>query len=420
MIRTVFKYALLVRAVHMETIKNGSVTRPQGFLASGAVGGIKPGGDKLDVALVVSEVPANAAAVYTTNLVQAAPLYVCREHLSKEKTARAVVFNSGNANACTGEKGLFNAHKMCSQVADLLSSDPNEVLVCSTGVIGVELPMDAVEIGISKAFSLLHQEGGDDAALAIMTTDLIPKLCAVEVEIDGTQCVVGGMAKGSGMIAPNMATMLGLITTDANVSQDTLQTALSTAVQRSFNCITVDGDMSTNDTVIALANGLAKGTQIKLGSRAADQLTAAFEFVCRDLARKIALDGEGATKLITIEVVGASNESDARRVGLSVANSNLVKTAVFGRDPNWGRILCAMGYSGVGGMDPQKVTVDLCGTSIYAAGSGQAFDHLSLVNAMSADEIPIVIDLKSGSQRAEIFTCDLSYDYVRINAEYTT
>ncbi|MEE3235293.1 MAG: bifunctional glutamate N-acetyltransferase/amino-acid acetyltransferase ArgJ [Candidatus Latescibacterota bacterium] len=403
----------------MENVQNGSVTHPRGFLASGVRGGIKPGGDKLDVAIVASEVPAKAAAVYTKNLVQAAPLYVCREHLSEGKPIRAVVFNSGNANACTGEEGLLNAHKMCSQVAELLSADSSEVLVCSTGVIGVQLPMDAVDRGISMAYRSLSQEGGDDASLAIMTTDLVPKVCAVELEIDGVQCFVGGMAKGSGMIAPDMATMLGLLTTDANVTQDVLQTALSRAVQHSFNCITVDGDMSTNDTVIALANGLSKGTQIKAGSPGADRLTDAFEAVCRDLARKIARDGEGATKLVSIEVVGASSEKDARSVGLSVANSNLVKTAVFGRDPNWGRILCAMGYSGVG-MDPQKVTVELCGTSIFAMGSGLSFNHPSLVEAMGATDIPIVIDLKSGTARAEIFTCDLSYDYVRINAEYTT
>ncbi len=403
----------------MEIVQGESITHPRGFLASGVKGGIKPDGDKLDVALVVSEVPATAAAVYTKNLVQAAPLYVCREHLSEGKQIRAVVFNSGNANACTGDEGLLNANKMCFQVAELLSTNSNEILVCSTGVIGVQLPMDAIGRGIAMAYGSLSQEGGDDASMAIMTTDLVPKVCAVEVEIDGVQCFVGGMAKGSGMIAPNMATMLGLLTTDANVAQDALQTALSTAVQRSFNCITVDGDMSTNDTVIALANGLSKGTQIQVGSPAADRLTAAFEIVCRDLARKIARDGEGATKLVTIEVVGASSEEDARSVGLSVANSNLVKTAVFGRDPNWGRILCAMGYSGVD-MDPQKVTVELCGTLIFATGSGQCFDHPSLFAAMGATEIPIIIDLKSGIARAEIFTCDLSYDYVRINAEYTT
>ena len=403
----------------MEIIHNGSVTEPRGFLASGARGGIKPSGDNLDVALVVSESPANAAAVYTKNVVQAAPLTICRDHLSTDKPTRAVVFNSGNANACTGENGLLNARKMCSQVADFLCVDPNEVLVCSTGVIGVQLPMDAIERGISIAYKSLRQDGGNDASLAIMTTDIVPKVCAVEVEIDGMQCFVGGMAKGSGMIAPNMATMLGLVTTDANVSNDVLQMVLSSAVQRSFNCITVDGDMSTNDTVIALANGLSNGTQITAGSPAFDELSIAFETVCRDLAQKIARDGEGATKLVSIEVVGASSEKDARTVGLSVANSNLVKTAVFGRDPNWGRILCAMGYSGVG-MDPQRVTVELCGTLIFSSGSGQSFDHPSLVKAMGGNEIPIVIDLKSGTCRAEIFTCDLSYDYVRINAEYTT
>lgn len=402
----------------MDAIVGGNICSPQGFKAAGGHGGIKKGSTKLDVALVESDRVASAAAVYTTNQVQAAPLYVCREYL-RDGRARAVVLNSGNANACTGELGMENARAMCAQAAQALGVDREEVLVCSTGVIGVQLPMDAVEKGIAAAVAARAVTGGDDAAVAIMTTDTVPKTYAVEVDIDGSKIRVGGMTKGSGMIAPNMATMLGVITTDAAVPPALLKELLSTAVKRSFNCITVDGDMSTNDTVIVLANGAAGGKELEKGSAATALFAEALETVCRELARMIARDGEGATKLVAIEVRGARSEDEARQVGLSVANSSLVKTAIFGRDPNWGRILCAMGYAGVA-MDPQKVEVALCDTPIYGAGSGLAFNHKALVEAMSAENIPIVIDLAAGDERAEIFTCDLSYDYVRINAEYTT
>ncbi len=402
----------------MDVIADGNVCAPRGFRASGAHGGIKAGSTKLDVALVVSDRPANAAAVYTTNQVQAAPLHVCREYL-QDGSAQAVVLNSGNANACTGEQGMDNARAMSRQVAAGLSVQSEQVLVCSTGVIGVQLPMEAVEAGIAGALGALSDDGGDDAAVAIMTTDTVPKTCALSLQIDGHAVHIGGMTKGSGMIAPNMATMLGVVTTDANVPPALLKDMLLLAVQRSFNCITVDGDMSTNDTVIALANGASDLPELQAGTPAAAAFAEGLEIVCRDLARKIARDGEGATKLVSIEVKGARSEDEARQVGLSVANSSLVKTAIFGRDPNWGRILCAMGYAGVP-MDPQVVEVFLCDTQIYGDGSGLPFDHKALVEAMRAEDIPIAIDLVSGSARAEVFTCDLSYDYVRINAEYTT
>ncbi len=402
----------------MDVIADGNVCAPRGFRAAGALGGIKAESTKLDVALVASDRIASAAAVYTTNRVQAAPLHLCREYLQDGK-AHAVVLNSGNANACTGEQGLDNARAMSVQVGQGLGVRSEDVLVCSTGVIGVQLDMDAVQKGIAGVLSGLQDDGGDDAAVAIMTTDTKPKTSALSLKIGDETVHVGGMSKGSGMIAPNMATMLGVITTDANVPPDLLREILSLAVKRSFNCITVDGDMSTNDTVIALANGAAGGPPLEPDTSSSAALAEAIEMVCRDLARQIARDGEGATKLVSIEVVGAASEDEARQVGLSVANSNLVKTAVFGRDPNWGRILCAMGYAGVP-MDPQNVAVYLCDTQIYGSGSGLPFDHKALVEAMSAVEIPIVIDLASGTARAEIFTCDLSYDYVRINAEYTT
>ena len=400
----------------MKILDGGNVCSAKGFQATGLACGVKEAAK--DMALVYSEKAANAAAVYTKNKVQAAPIQVCREHLA-DGAARAVVLNSGNANACTGEKGLANARRMCDLTAEQLTLDPAEVLVCSTGVIGVQLPMAAIEGGIPQAAETLSGNRGKDAAEAIMTTDTVPKTFAVEVEIAGAKVRIGGMAKGSGMIAPNMATMLSVITTDAAVSSELLRAQLSMAVRRSFNCITVDGDMSTNDTVIVLANGASDAPAIEDGSEAADDFYAGLEMVCRELARQIARDGEGATKLVSIRVNGARNEAEARQVGLSVANSNLVKTAVFGRDPNWGRILCAVGYAGVD-IDPDKVEVSLCGTSIYGAGAGRDFDQDGLIEAMGAEDIPIDIDLGQGPAQAEIFTCDFSYDYVRINAEYTT
>tara|TARA_Y100001978_G_scaffold197069_1_gene207379 strand:- start:1784 stop:2992 length:1209 start_codon:yes stop_codon:yes gene_type:complete len=402
----------------VDVIVGGNVCAPRGFRAAGALGGIKADSTKLDVALVASDRAASAAAVYTTNRVQAAPLHLCREYLRDGK-AQAVILNSGNANACTGERGINNARAMSVQVGRGLGVRSEDVLVCSTGVIGVQLDMDAVQTGIAGVLSCLQENGGDDAAVAIMTTDTAPKTSALSLEIGENTVCVGGMAKGSGMIAPNMATMLGVITTDANVPPDLLREMLLSAVKRSFNCITVDGDMSTNDTVIALANGAVGGACLESNTPSAAALSEAIEVVCRDLARQIARDGEGATKLVSVEVMGAASEEEARQVGLSVANSSLVKTAIFGRDPNWGRILCAVGYAGVP-MDPQQVAVYLCDTQIYGAGSGLPFDHEALVEAMSAADIPISIDLASGTARAEIFTCDLSYDYVRINAEYTT
>ena len=399
----------------MRIIDQGGITSPQGFEAAGIHAGVKGDTALKDMALVYATQPANGAAVYTTNRVQAAPLQICREHLVAGPV-QAVLLNSGNANACTGEQGLRDARRMCKETAVALELATDEVLVCSTGVIGVELPMVEISTGIPRVVAARSKMGGNDAADAIMTTDLVSKSYAVEVELDGQSVCIGGIAKGSGMIAPNMATMLSVVGTDAAVPTALLQTMLSKAVQRSFNCITVDGDMSTNDTVIVLANG-ASGVEVNDAN--ADKFYLALEAVCRALARKIARDGEGATKLVSIQVNGSHSEADARQVGLSVANSSLVKTAIFGRDPNWGRILCAVGYAGVD-LDPDKVVVTLCGTVIYQDGAGITFDLAALSKAMEAKDIPIEIDLGQGNATAEIFTCDFSYDYVRINAEYTT
>lgn len=400
----------------MKVIEDGHVASAQGFDAGGIHAGVKE--EAKDMALVYSHHAASAAAVYTTNKVQAAPIHIDREHLA-DGAARAVILNSGNANACTGQRGLEDGRRMCQLTAAALELASADVLVCSTGVIGVTLPMAAIEAGIPKVVEARAADGGHAAAEAIMTTDTVPKSFAVEVEVGGKAVRVGGMAKGAGMIAPNMATMLAVVTTDAALEAGLLQELLLQAVQRSFNCITVDGDMSTNDTVVVLANGASSAPLLKKGSAEVEVFYAALEEVCRQLARKIARDGEGATKLIEISAINGRSEAEARQVGLSVANSSLVKTAVFGCDPNWGRILCASGYAGVD-IDPEKLEVKLCGISIYKDGAGQDFDQEALIEAMRAEHIPIEIDLAQGAAQAEVYTCDFSYDYVRINAEYTT
>ena len=399
----------------MRNLEGGGVASPHGYLAAGISTGVKESGAK-DLALVYSTRPANAAAVYTTNKVQGAPIAVDREHLADGR-ARAVILNSGNANVCNGDAGLDHARRMCSLAASELGLGTEEVLVCSTGVIGVPLPIGKIEAGIPRIVAALSDEGGAEAAEAIMTTDTVPKSCAVEVELASGTAVVGAMAKGAAMIAPNMATMLSVVTTDAAVQGGQLQELLSQAIRRTFNCITVDGDMSTSDTVILMSNGGASPEE--LGAPDGERLYEGIEHVCRQMAQEIARDAEGSSKLIAISVRGAATEAEARQVGLAVANSSLVKTAAFGNDPNWGRILCAMGYSGVD-FDPGMAQVSLCGTDIFGNGVGLSYDEGELSAAMQADEIAIDIDLAMGGAATEIFTCDLTYEYVRLNAEYTT
>ena len=397
----------------MRIIEGGGVTAPSGYRAAGIQTGVKESGAK-DLALVYSTRPANAAAVYTTNKVQGAPVAIDREHLADGK-ARAVILNSGNANVCNGDVGLDHAKRMCSLTASELGLRTEEVLVCSTGVIGVPLPIAKIEAGIPRLVAALSEDGGATAAEAIMTTDTVPKSCAVEVELASGRATVGAMAKGAAMIAPNMATMLSVVTTDAAVPSGQLQELLSQAIQHTFNCITVDGDMSTSDTVILMANG----DESELGERDIERLYEGIEYACRQMAQAIARDAEGSSKLITIAVRGAATEAEARQVGIAVANSSLVKTAAFGNDPNWGRILCAMGYAGVD-FDPETARVSLCGTNIYGNGAGLDFDEDKLSATMQAEEMAIAIDLVMGAATAEIFTCDLTYEYVRLNAEYTT
>lgn len=395
-------------------VTEGRCIRPIGFRASGVACGLKPEGR--DLALIASDRPAEAAGVFTTNRVQAAPIQLNREHLA-DSSAQAIVVNSGNANACTGEQGLADARQTVRDVARELNVAPETVLVNSTGVIGVPLPMDKIRSGIPVAVRDLREDGWADAAAAIMTTDTVPKMASVRMRLDGRTVTVCGIAKGAGMIAPDMATMLGFVATDARIDPEQLKKCLRDAVDRSFNCITVDGDTSTNDTVLLLANGAAGEPALSRGEVMLFQ--AGLNAVCVSLARQIARDGEGATKLITIRVDGAASTADARTVGLSVGNSKLVKTAVFGRDPNWGRILCAIGYAGVP-VDPDEISVSMTGIPIYGQGRGLPFDTDDAIRALSASDIDIEINLGQGSRSATIYTCDLTYDYVRINAEYTT
>ena len=400
------------------TIIEGSVTAPKGFKAAGIACGIKTQADVKDLALIYSEVPASAAATMTRNRVKGSPLKVTAEHLADGR-AQAVVVNSGNANTCTGEQGVRDARRMAELTASGLGIRTEDVLVSSTGVIGRLLPMDAIEAGIRGLVPLLRPDGGDDAAQGIMTTDLAPKQIAVEVELSDGMIRIGGICKGSGMIAPNMATMLAFLTTDAQVEAGLLRRCLRDAVERSFNLMTVDGDTSTSDTVALLANGMSGCAALAEGSEDLRRFEEALGFVTAELAKKIARDGEGATKFVTIRVSGAHTFEDAKTVGKSVANSSLVKTALFGADPNWGRIVCAAGYSGAE-VEPERISVSLGDVQVFHRGMGTDFDQEAARQVLLAPEITIAIDLGQGEETAEVYTCDLSYDYVKINAEYTT
>ncbi len=391
---------------------------PKGFRAAGAAAQIKPESAKKDVAIIYSTTPASAAAVFTTNKVKAAPLLVSREHLAAAP-APAVVANSGNANACTGEAGKQDAETMCAWAAEKLNIAPKDVLVASTGGIGQRLPMDRIRTGIEAACARLSEHGGMDAEQAIMTTDTVPKTETVEVESAGGAMRITGMCKGSGMIAPNMATMLAFVMTDAAIQPALLDQLLREAVDRSFNMITVDGDMSTNDFVALLANGAAEVPALDFGSPDCTAFSEALNGVCLSLAKQIARDGEGATKLVTISVRGARDFGEAKQVGMSVANSNLVKTALFGNDPNWGRILAAVGYSGAD-VAEERITLSIGELKIFERGRGLAFAKSEGIEVLRKPEVEIIIDLGQGKAETTVYTCDLSYDYVKINAEYTT
>ncbi len=398
------------------TYTNGGVTAPKGFKAAGVKARIKY--DKKDLGVIFSIEPAAAAGVFTTNRVKAAPVSLSMSNLI-DGTAQAIVVNSGCANACTGDNGMNDARKMAAVTAQEMGIDATGVLVASTGVIGQELPMERIITGIREAAGQLSDNGGHDVALAIMTTDTVPKEAAVQVEMGGTVVTVGGVAKGSGMIHPNMATMLSFVTTDINIEPEMLKKALSYAVDRSFNLLTVDGDTSTNDSLIVMANGLAGNDRITQENENFLVFCEALTEVCITLAKMIAKDGEGATKLVEIAVRKAPSRQDARKVAMAVANSNLVKTAIFGEDANWGRIICAVGYSGVE-IDPEKVDIYLGDEKMAENGAGLKFSEEKAKEILSQDTVAITIDLNIGEAEATAWTCDFSYDYVKINADYRT
>ena len=396
----------------------GGITAVAGIRAAGLHAGIKAA-DAKDVALIVTDAPAAAAGVFTKNSVTAAPVLVCREHLS-DGNAQAVIVNSGNANACTGEVGMANARRMAAATAKQLGIDANLVLVSSTGVIGQQLPMDKIESGIQTAARALSTEGGADAAEAIMTTDTHPKSVAVEIEIDDTPVRIGGIAKGSGMIAPNMATMLSYLTTDARINAETLQAALNRVVDDTYNLLTVDTDRSTNDTVLILATGHAENTDITTADRKDyEAFCEGLQFVCTELVKMLARDGEGATKLVEVIVKHAKNRDDAEKAARAVAESPLVKTAVFANDANWGRIMMAIGKSGAE-FDPYQVDVWLADYRLVKDGMDAGYDEDKATALFAEDPVRITIDLRAGDTEITMWTCDYSYDYIRINADYRT
>ncbi len=401
----------------------GAIVAPKGFQAAGVRAGIKSKvNEKKDVALLYSEVPAKVGGVFTKNVVKAAPVLYDME-LVKGQQSQAIIANSGNANACTGQQGMADAMRMGALVEEALGLPAQTVLVASTGVIGHSLPMDRVEKGINDALAALSADGGHDAALAIMTTDLIVKEAVSAYIWDGKEITIGGIAKGSGMIHPNMGTMLAFLTTDAALSGAMVQKAVREAVDATFNMVSVDGDTSTNDTCLLLANGKAENAEIDGDGPAYAAFLEHLIAVCTRLAKLVARDGEGATHLLEVEVTGAPDLEAARTIARSVTASSLVKTAFFGQDANWGRILCAAGYSGAI-FDPQKVDIYLKSVKgsvqVAADGRGLAFDEVKAKEILAAEDIFVLIELQQGEATAKGWGCDFSYDYVKINADYRT
>jgi len=398
----------------MQFLKGRGISAPKGFRIGAARAGIKTAG--LDVALLVADEGATCAAVFTTSQVKAAPVLVSAKHLASGK-ARAVVVNAGNANCCTGEAGMENARRMCELAARKLGIQASDVLVCSTGIIGHALPLEKIEAALQ---TMAMDATDEDAARAFMTTDLVPKFVAAQREIGGRTVTVGGQCKGVGMIGPNMAplhaTMLAFLSTDARIEAPRLQSLLESAVGCSFNSVTVDGDMSTNDSAILLASG-SSGVAIDDENEAV--FAGLLRAVCVELAKKIARDGEGATRLVEIEVAGAATEADAKTIALSIANSPLVKCAIFGRDPNWGRIAMAAGKAGVA-FDAAKLSFSLGKVELFREGEPVAFDQTDAEKQLADETVYIHLRLGEGNANWTAWTCDFSYDYVKINAEYHT
>jgi glutamate N-acetyltransferase/amino-acid N-acetyltransferase len=400
----------------VKTSPTTGVTAPLGFEAAGTHCGIKKPGI-LDLALVVSAVTGPIAGVFTKNRVAAAPVILDRLHL-RRRQGRAIIVNSGNANACTGAGGLAAAQVMATTVAQGLAIPVHQVFVGSTGVIGRVLPIDRIKAGIPALMARLSSRGGHQAAQAILTTDLRPKTVVVRGKIGGKVVTIGGMAKGSGMIHPNMATMLAYLTTDAAIAPEALQTALKSAADQSFNCITVDGDTSTNDTVLCLANGFAKNPLIRQGTPHYRNFTQLLTRASEQLALAICRDGEGVTKVVKVLVTGAATVTAAKRVAATIATSNLVKTALFGEDANWGRVMGAIGRSNVR-IDPNNVAVRFDDVVMVKRGMGVGLAaERKIAQVFKRKEFAIAVDLGSGRAQAHMWTTDLSYDYVRINASY--
>lgn len=396
-------------------LSSKNIVSPKGFKAAGIHCGLKH--KKKDLALLYSEVPASVAGVFTTNKVQAAPIKVTKEVVYETKKMQAVIVNSGNANACTGKQGLLDAYEMQKLAAEKLGIDPELVGVSSTGVIGEMLKMDYIREGVKKIEIGNTLENGIDFAQAILTTDTVMKNTTYSTTIDGKEVVISGTAKGSGMIEPNMATMLGFITTDANIESDVLQKALSEITDLTFNCITVDGDTSTNDMVLVLANGLAGNNPLTPEHPDWNNFYKTLQMVAEDLAKAIARDGEGATKLIEVEIDGAVSDEEARKIAKTVVGSPLVKTAVFGCDANWGRIIAAVGYSGAT-VDPDKIMIKIGDKKMVENGEPVPFNEEELIKILKANEIKIYVSLSQGEGHGFAWGCDLSYDYVQINASY--
>ena len=397
----------------------GGVCAPKGFKASGAACGIKGKTDKKDLALIVSDVMCSAAAVYTTNKVKGAPLSVTKDNISDGR-AIAIICNSGNANTCA-PNGVAIVEKTCQLAAASIGADKRDIVVCSTGVIGQELYIEPFERGIPVLTSELSYDGSGDASEAIMTTDTVPKEVAVEFEIDGRVCRIGGIAKGSGMINPNMATMLSFITTDVSISPEMLDKALKVDVKTSYNQICVDGDTSTNDMTVVLANGMAGNATIESGGAAYEAFTAALSKVTVYLAKKLARDGEGATKLIECRVSGAADDEQAQIISKSVIASDLLKAAMFGADANWGRVLCAIGYA-PGDFSTENIDVQMessKGSVFVCQGSRhKEYSEEKASEILSEEEIIISVDMHQGNGSAVAWGCDLTYDYVQINGDY--
>lgn len=393
-----------------------SLAAPKGFLAGTAACGLKKRGGE-DLAIIFSERPAVAAAVFTQNLVVAAPVLLSREHL-RHRTHRAIVVNSGGANACTGQEGLNDSRETAALVAEYFNCDDREVLVASTGVIGMRLDMTKIESGVRAATAELSRQRGWQVAEAMMTTDTRPKRASKRIKLGGKTVTIAGVAKGSGMIHPNMATLLSFITTDAAISKTALNAALKRAVNQSFNRVSVDGDTSTNDTLAALANGAAENDSINKTSGADyETFAAALTDVCRDLAIQVARDGEGARKLITIHVRHAPDEKMAHRIAETIATSPLVKTAMAGADANWGRILAAAGRSGAK-FDVSKVEIKIGNLPVARNGRGLQFNEERALEILKRDEVTVIFDLHQGDAQVTEWTCDMTEDYIRINADY--